>query len=190
MKLIVGLGNPGGKYERTRHNAGFMVIDRLAAKWGVEFSRKRFEAEAGEARRGAETLLLLKPQTFMNLSGRSVGSAVSFYKTPPAEVLVVHDELDLPFGAVRLKLGGGSAGHNGLKSITAQMGAEYARLRMGIGKPPPPMQTADYVLQNYAKDEEAPLAAQIDLAVEAVELWAERGMQWAMNEIHRRQGAK
>jgi PTH1 family peptidyl-tRNA hydrolase len=186
VKLIVGLGNPGQKYEWTRHNAGFLVLDRLAEKLGAEFGRKRFEAQVAETRYEGEPLVLLKPQTFMNLSGRSVGSAVTFFKTPPAEVLVIHDELDLPFGVVRFKQGGGSAGHNGLKSITQQMGAEYVRLRVGIGKPPPPQETVSYVLAPYSQEERQCLDKQLDECVEGALLWVSRGLQWAMNETHRK----
>ena len=133
MKLVVGLGNPGAKYARTRHNAGFLVVDRVAREWAAEFNRNRFEAETAEARRGSEQILLMKPQTFMNLSGRSVGSAATFFKVPPSEILVVHDELDLPFGAVRFKKGGGAAGHNGLRSITEQLGARVIDLERRLG---------------------------------------------------------
>lgn len=187
MKLIVGLGNPGPKYERTRHNAGFMVVDRVARELGTEFNRNRFEAETAETRRGGEQLLLVKPQTYMNLSGRSVGSAAAFFKVPLSEILVVHDELDLAFGAVRFKNGGGAAGHNGLKSIGAQLGNDFPRLRIGIGKPQGPQETVDYVLQAYPAADQAALDEQIALAAGGVLLWIDRGLEWAMNETHRAQ---
>ncbi len=187
MKLIVGLGNPGSKYEQTRHNIGSMALDRLAAELGCSFDRARFDAQTAEARIGDEQVLLLKPVTFMNLSGRSVGPAVSFFKLTPSDVMVVHDELDLPPGAVRFKLGGGSAGHNGLKSVTQYVGADYVRLRLGIGKAPPGWDTAVYVLGRFGADERPIVEGQLDLAVEGIRMWVEQGLQPAMNEIHRRQ---
>jgi PTH1 family peptidyl-tRNA hydrolase len=186
VKLIVGLGNPGQKYARTRHNIGFMVLDRLAERLGVSFSRQRFEGDTADSRVGMEPIVLLKPNTFMNLSGRSVGSAVSFFKITLADIMVVLDELDLPFGRVRFKHAGGSAGHNGLKSITAQLGAEYLRLRMGIGRPPEGVETVNYVLAAFESAEQVALSNEIDLGVEAVRLWLEQGLQPAMQDIHRK----
>lgn len=185
MKLVVGLGNPGSRYESTRHNIGALVLDRLAEQLGTSFDRARFDGMTAEARVGDESLLLLKPTTFMNLSGRSVGPAASFYKLTPADVLVVHDELDLAPGVVRFKQGGGTAGHNGLKSITQHLGAEYIRMRMGIGRAPPGWDTAVYVLGKFTKDELPIVEAQLDTATDAVQVWARQGLSHAMNELHR-----
>src|SRR5262249_8191545 len=136
--IVVGLGNPGPEYAHTRHNLGFMVVDELAARAGGAAFRSKFHGELAESRVGSGPASLLKPQTYMNSAGRSVEAALAFYKLPPSEVLVVHDELDLEFGDIRLKQGGGDAGHNGLKSITQSLGTSgYPRLRLGIGKPPP-----------------------------------------------------
>lgn len=136
-------------------------------------------------KRGPEPLLLLKPQTFMNLSGRSVGSAATFYKLLPADVLVIHDELDLPFGRIRFKLGGGHGGHNGLRDITRQIGEGYLRLRLGIGRPEGNLDPVDYVLAPYGKEDQPVLAAQLDNAVKGLEMWLEKGLEPAMQEIHR-----
>ena len=135
MKLFVGLGNPGAEYAFNRHNVGFMAADAIAATHGFPAWRKRFQGLAAEGRLGREQVLLLKPQTFMNESGRSVGEAVRFYKLDLADVIVFHDELDLVPGKVRVKAGGGVAGHNGLRSITAHIGNDYVRVRIGIGHP-------------------------------------------------------
>ncbi|MGL4279768.1 MAG: aminoacyl-tRNA hydrolase [Albidovulum sp.] len=151
MKLFVGLGNPGRKYERNRHNIGFMAVDRIAADHGFAPWRARFQGEASEGRLGTERVVLLKPATFMNLSGQSVGEAMRFYKLEPADVTVFHDELDLAPGRLRVKTGGGHAGHNGLRSMHQQIGEAYARVRIGIGHPGDKDRVADYVLSDFAK---------------------------------------
>ena len=135
-KLIVGLGNPGPKYLWTRHNAGFMVLDRLSALAGIPITRKSFSGLSGEGSFQGERLLLLKPQTFMNLSGRSVGEALHFHKLSLSDLIVVHDDLDIPFGRVKLKEGGGHGGHNGLRSLVQDLGSgQFLRVRVGIGRP-------------------------------------------------------
>jgi len=155
MKLFVGLGNPGAQYALNRHNVGFMAVDAIAASHGFPSWRKRFSGLAAEAKLGRESVLLLKPQTYMNESGRSVGQAVRFYKLDLADVIVFHDELDLAPGKVRVKTGGGAAGHNGLKSLTAHIGNDYVRVRIGIGHPGNKALVHDHVLQNFAKADHA-----------------------------------
>jgi peptidyl-tRNA hydrolase, PTH1 family len=151
MKLFVGLGNPGAKYAGNRHNIGFMALDRIAKDHGFSPWKKAFQGLVSEGRLGAEKLILLKPETFMNLSGQSVRAAVDFYKIDLAEITVFHDELDLAPGKLRVKQGGGHAGHNGLRSIHAHMGEAYARVRLGIGHPGHKDKVAAYVLNDFAK---------------------------------------
>ncbi len=151
MKLFVGLGNPGPKHERQRHNIGFMAVDRIAADHGIAPWRGRFQGEVAEGRLGAEKVVLLKPGTFMNLSGQSVGEAMRFYKLDPADVTVFHDELDLVPGKCRLKQGGGHAGHNGLRSLHQHIGEDYGRVRLGIGHPGHKDRVSGYVLHDFAK---------------------------------------
>jgi peptidyl-tRNA hydrolase, PTH1 family len=153
MKLFVGLGNPGAQYALNRHNVGFMAVDAIAAAHDFPPWRKRFSGLASEAKLGGEQVLLFKPQTFMNDSGRAVGEAVRFYKLDLPDVIVFHDELDLAPGKVRVKAGGGVAGHNGLKSLTAHIGNDYVRVRIGIGHPGNKALVTSRVLQNFTKDE-------------------------------------
>ena len=153
MKLLVGLGNPGGKYAGNRHNIGFMAIDPIARRHETAPFRTRFQGEATEASIGGEKVLLLKPMTFMNESGRSVGEAMRFFKIALADVYVFHDELDLPAAKLRVKTGGGNAGHNGLRSITALCGNDYPRIRLGIGHPGAKELVHGYVLSDFAKAE-------------------------------------
>ncbi|MGE5261403.1 MAG: aminoacyl-tRNA hydrolase [Actinomycetota bacterium] len=153
MKLFVGLGNPGGQYTFNRHNVGFMAVDAIAAAHDFLSWRKRFSGLLSEGKLGPEPVLLFKPQTFMNESGRAVGEAVRFYKLDLADVIVFHDELDLAPGKVRVKTGGGVAGHNGLKSLTAHIGNDYVRVRIGIGHPGSRDQVINYVLRDFAKAE-------------------------------------
>jgi PTH1 family peptidyl-tRNA hydrolase len=186
--LVVGLGNPGAEYAASRHNLGFMVVDELARRAGSPPFRKKFHGELCDARVGGEPASLLKPLTYMNESGRSVQAAVAFYKVPLASLLVIHDELDLPFAEVRLKMGGGDAGNRGIRSIIAQLGSpDFARLRVGIGKPPPGFRGggADFVLQGFAPAEKAELATLVARAADTAELVANRGLAVAMNITHR-----
>lgn len=157
MILIVGLGNPGQKYEKNRHNVGFMAVDRIAADHGFGPWRARFQGDVAEGRLGDLRATLLRPGTFMNLSGQSVGEAMRYLKLAPTDVIVLHDELDLAPGKVRLKAGGGHAGHNGLRSIHQHIGEDYRRLRIGIGHPGHKDRVAGYVLSDFAKAEEAGL---------------------------------
>ena len=151
MKLFVGLGNPGRKYEANRHNIGFIAVDRIAADHGFAPWRARFQGEVSEGRLGSEKIVLLKPHTFMNLSGQSVGEAMRFYKLTPDDITVFHDELDLAPGKLRVKTGGGHAGHNGLRSIHQHIGEAYHRVRIGIGHPGDKARVAAYVLSDFAK---------------------------------------
>jgi len=154
MQLWVGLGNPGGKYAGNRHNIGYMALDRIAEEHGFSPWRSKFQGSLSEGRFGSEKLALLKPETFMNLSGQSVGEAMRFFKLEPGDVTVFHDELDLAPGKVRVKTGGGHAGHNGLRSLHAHIGAEYDRVRLGIGHPGHKDRVSGYVLSDFAKAEQ------------------------------------
>ncbi|MCT8328459.1 aminoacyl-tRNA hydrolase [Albidovulum sediminis] len=151
MRLFVGLGNPGPKYARNRHNIGFMAVDRIAADHDFPPFRGKFQGMLSEGRLGRERVAILKPQTFMNLSGQSVGEALRFFKVEPAEVIVFHDELDLAPGKLRVKTGGGHAGHNGLRSLHAHIGEGYQRVRIGIGHPGHKDRVAPWVLSDFAK---------------------------------------
>ncbi|MBN7786927.1 aminoacyl-tRNA hydrolase [Ponticoccus gilvus] len=154
MQILVGLGNPGAKYAANRHNIGFMALDRIASDHGFGPWKAKFQGQIAEGRLGGDRALLLKPETFMNLSGQSVGEAMRFYKLEPGDVTVFHDELDLAPGKVRLKTGGGHAGHNGLRSIHAHIGEAYHRVRLGIGHPGRKELVAAYVLHDFAKADE------------------------------------
>ena len=163
MTLFVGLGNPGPAYEKTRHNIGFRVIDRMVDRCGARnISKKSFH---GELYRQGE-LLFLKPLTYMNLSGKSVAIVKSFFKIPLENLVVIHDDIDLQFGEIRLKRGGGHGGHNGLKSIDTGVGRDYVRLRIGVGKPEHKSQVVDYVLQPFTSEEEAVLDCLVDYAAD------------------------
>lgn len=155
MRLFVGLGNPGAKYARNRHNIGFMAVDRIAEDHGFAPWRAKFQGRIAEGRLGTEKVLLLKPETFMNRSGQSVVEAMNFYKLSPADITVFHDELDLAPGKCRVKQGGGHAGHNGLRSIHGHIGAEYGRVRLGIGHPGRKEAVAGYVLHDFPKADDA-----------------------------------
>jgi PTH1 family peptidyl-tRNA hydrolase len=189
MLLVVGLGNPGKSYEDTRHNVGFAAVDAVARAAGAEAWRDKFSAQLTRGRLGATDVALLKPQTYMNLSGQSVQPAAAFFKVAPSSLLVVHDELDLPFGDVRLKAGGGHAGHNGLRSIIERAGtADFGRVRVGIGRPPPGWRgdVASYVLARFEALERASLGDVLSAAVAAVEAVAVAGLAAAMNRVNAR----
>ena len=159
MRLFVGLGNPGAKYQANRHNIGFMVLDEIARRHGFAPWRRRFQGETSEGTLERERVILLRPMTFMNDSGRSVQEAASFFKLTPGEISVFHDELELPFTKLRVKVGGGIAGHNGLRSISAHVGNEYRRVRLGIGHPGVKELVHNHVLSDFAKSERPALAA-------------------------------
>jgi PTH1 family peptidyl-tRNA hydrolase len=190
LKLLVGLGNPGPEYARTRHNVGFMVADRLAGRLRADFALRKFGAEIAEVDLKGERLWIVKPQTFMNHSGEAVGAAARFYKLAPADVIVVHDDLELDPFRVQVKVGGGHGGNNGLKSVNAHLGTpEYVRVRVGIGRPPHPSQSAGWVLAKIPKGLEPELEACIDLATDAALSAIEGGAVRAMNEFNRRKPA-
>ena len=184
IRLIVGLGNPGQEYERTRHNAGFWLVERYAQANGIVL-RKDAKFKALVGRLDAHGAWLLLPQSFMNLSGQPVQMLAGFFKIKPEEILVVHDELDFPPGVARLKQGGGIAGHNGLKDISQRLAThEYWRLRLGVGKPPPGREGADYVLERPPAEEKSAIDAVIDKAIELLPLMIAGDMQSAMNKLH------
>jgi PTH1 family peptidyl-tRNA hydrolase len=186
--LFVGLGNPGKRYAETRHNIGFIVADRLAERAGGVF-RDKFSGRFAEGVFENERVGILQPQTYMNESGQSVAAATTFYKIEPKLVVIVHDELDLPFATLRLKCGGGEAGHNGLRSVTAHLGTkDYVRLRFGVGKPPAGFRGtgADFVLQAFAPAERAELGDLVDKAADAAGLFVREGLEHAMNATNRR----
>ncbi|HET9149101.1 MAG TPA: aminoacyl-tRNA hydrolase [Alphaproteobacteria bacterium] len=170
MRLIVGLGNPGPEYAHNRHNVGFMAVDALADRFRLSSWRKRFAGAAAEGEIGGSKAVVLKPFTFMNDSGRAIAEATHFYKIPTEDVVVLHDELDLVPGKVRVKRGGGAAGHNGLRSTDAAIGAEYLRVRIGIGHPGDKSWVTSYVLGNFAKDERPLIEAVNDAISEAFPL--------------------
>lgn len=187
MKLIVGLGNPGREYERTRHNAGFMVIDRLVQRHAPATpARARFNAAVVEAPVAGQPCLLVKPTTFMNRSGQSVGEAVRFYKLSLAtDVLVIVDDLYLPAGTIRIRPGGGSAGHNGLADLERALGTQdYPRLRVGIDPKPAFMDQADYVLGRFTDEQWGAVVPAIDKAADAAELFVSKGLDAAMNKFN------
>ena len=179
--LVVGLGNPGGKYKATRHNIGFMAVDELARVQGVALTKVQHKALTAEYRLGEARVILAKPQTFMNLSGESVAPLSRFYKIPPERVLVIYDELDLPLGTVRLREKGSAGGHNGMKSIIGQLGQEFPRMRLGIGRPPGQMPAHAYVLQEFGSKELELVREVLDTAVRATETFLREGILLAMS---------
>ncbi|NPC74927.1 aminoacyl-tRNA hydrolase [Corallococcus sp. AB004] len=190
MKLICGLGNPGREYERHRHNVGFMVVDALLSRARAELTQDKFQARVGQGSLGGERILFVEPQTYMNLSGRSVAEAARFYKIEVQDVLVVHDELDLPFGRLQLKAGGGAGGHNGLKSMVQCLGEDaFIRVRVGIGKPEGPNakeRVAGYVLSNFDDGERRQLEELVGKAADMAESWVRDGLSTAMNRHNRK----
>lgn len=184
--LVVGLGNPTQRYRATRHNVGFRVAEALL---GSEPTFEKFAGVLGKLSIDGNAVVVLKPQTYMNLSGRSVRPTMDFYKVDRSRLIVVHDELDVPFGQVRLKWGGGEAGHNGLRSISQELGSkDYVRLRVGIGRPPKEFlgQVSDFVLQAFPPAEEALVSDLVQKATSAIRLVLQRGFDSAMNEVNRR----
>jgi PTH1 family peptidyl-tRNA hydrolase len=187
MRLVVGLGNPGLRYAKNRHNVGFVAIDAIARRYGFPAFRDRFKGELAEGVIGGARRLLLKPQTFMNASGEAALAAASFYKIPPSEIVVIHDEIDLRPGQLRVKRGGGSAGHNGLRSIDALLGADYWRVRIGVGHPGVRELVQPYVLQNFTAEEISEWAGPlIDAVAETIPLLLAGDSAAFMSEVARR----
>ncbi|HZP54577.1 aminoacyl-tRNA hydrolase [Actinocrinis sp.] len=183
--LVIGLGNPGPSYAATRHNAGFMVVDLLAQRMGGRFKAHRGGVDVVEGRVGGTRVVLGKPKSFMNLSGGPTASLRDFFKVPVERIVVVHDELDLPYGTVRLKRGGGDNGHNGLRSITKSIGTrEYLRVRFGIGRPPGRQDPADFVLKPFSSVENKELPFHVDRAADAVEALVTESLEAAQNRYH------
>jgi len=186
--LVVGLGNPGTEYAKNRHNVGFLVADVLGRRTGSRFSRaRRAAAEVAETRlgHGGPRLILVKPMTFMNLSGGPVANLAQFYKVPVERIVAVHDELDVPWTVLRLKVGGGEGGHNGLRSMSRSLGSkDYFRVRFGIGRPPGRQDPADYVLSDFSPVERKELDFFVDRAADAVEMLITDGLEPAQNKYH------
>ncbi|HEX6499372.1 MAG TPA: aminoacyl-tRNA hydrolase [Micromonosporaceae bacterium] len=186
--LVVGLGNPGPGYAKNRHNVGFMVVDLLAGRLGARFGRQRravAETAEGHLGIGGPKLVLVKPMAFMNLSGGPVAALAGFYKVPPEQIVAVHDELDIPYGQVRLKLGGGEGGHNGLRSMSKSLSTkDYLRVRVGIGRPPGRQDPADFVLSDFSATERKELDFVVDRAADAVESLITRGLEATQNAFH------
>ena len=185
MYLILGLGNPGRRYQHTRHNIGFMVLEKIAAQWEVDLKQKSFDALWNRGKIAGINVLLAMPQTYMNLSGNAAIKLLAYFKMDISNLIVIHDDLDLPFGKLRLKTGGGDAGHKGLKSIATCLGsADFMRVRMGIGKPSDRVPVEDYVLQRFDSGEMDLLRRMVQLAAEAVTDIVQSDMQQAMAKYH------
>ncbi|HZL19547.1 MAG TPA: aminoacyl-tRNA hydrolase [Polyangia bacterium] len=185
MHLVVGLGNPGEQYQDNRHNLGFKVVDELRARARGPVSRAKFGAELCEVTLGGARILLCKPMEFMNVSGQAVARVAAFWKVPAADVVVVHDELDLPFGRLKLGVGGGHGGHNGVRSMLSDLGgAEFARVRVGVGRPAAGRDPADYLLSDFSRAEDKELPALVGLAADAIEMVISKGLPTAMNRFN------
>ena len=184
MRLVVGLGNPGRKYAQTRHNVGFKVLDSLSHRWNIPAEGKQLGSLVGAGRIGDAKVLLTRPQSFMNRSGQPVRSLMGYFKTDPEHVVVVHDDLDLPFGRIQLKKGGGHGGHNGLRDLNKHVGADYVRVRVGVGRPPEGWDVADYVLGKWDDHELAQVDDVVGQACDAVESILRDGLEPAMNTFN------
>lgn len=182
--LIVGLGNPGRNHAFNRHNVGFMAVDKLALAQGIDLRRVQSKAIVGNGRLAERAVILAKPQTFMNLSGEAVGALASFYRIPPRAVLVVYDELDIPFGVIRLREKGGAGGHNGMRSIIQHLGNDFPRLRLGIGRPPGRMDPAAYVLQDFGRDELPLVSEMLATAGQAIASFVRDGIDLTMSRFN------
>lgn len=187
MKLIAGLGNPGNRYSGTRHNIGFMVAEKLAHIAGIALKRQGFQGLYGVGRLAGEEVAILLPQTFMNLSGASIGPACKSLGVPPGDLIVIHDEIDLPFGTLRIKAGGGHGGHNGLRSIVQVLGSsEFTRIRVGVDRPPTGGDVSAWVLNAFSAEERRQLEEIIEYSARAVATVLAGGTQQAMNEFNNR----
>ena len=188
MNLVAGLGNPGSRYETTRHNAGFLVVDELVRRWDGTLKKDRFGSSSGDALIRNNKVHLAKPQKFMNRSGAPLRGLLDYFGGDAGNLIVIHDEVDLPFGTIRIKQSGGHGGHNGLRDIHKHLGSNaYARVRFGVGRPPEGWETADYVLGRWSASEAAELDSHISHAANAVETIIEHGLEAAMNQFHVRE---
>lgn len=179
--IIFGLGNPGREYEKTRHNIGFIALDKFSIVWKIEMTRVRYKSLMGEGKFAGNRIYLVKPLTFMNNSGNAVRSFMNFYKIEPGQILVIHDDLDLPFGSIRMRESGGSSGQRGMQSIISKIGTDqFARLRIGIGRPPGSMDPVDYVLKKFSHNSESDLDLVLDHVVRSVEILLTEGIEKAM----------
>lgn len=185
MKIIVGLGNPGNEYAKTRHNVGFMLIDALAEHLNITLWKDKFNAQIAEGRIGAEKILLVKPQTYMNNSGEAVGPLMRWYKLEPEDIIVAHDDMDIPAGTIRIRKKGSSGGHNGIKSLISHIGSEnFARVRLGIGRPLPGWSVVKHVLAPFPAEDKAEVDKAIDYLIPAVECIVSDGLDIAMNKYN------
>jgi PTH1 family peptidyl-tRNA hydrolase len=184
MFLVAGLGNPGKEYEATRHNVGFMVADELARRWSAGPWRDKYGAKLVQTSFGPHQVVLVEPQEYMNVSGEAIQRVAAFFKINPKDLLVLHDELDLPFGAVRVKVGGGHGGHNGLRSIQEHLGPAFMRVRCGVGKPDSKERVVGHVLGGFSKEEQKSLSQFIVQAADAAQLTLEQGPTIAMNRYN------
>lgn len=185
MHLVAGLGNPGGKYESTRHNIGFLALDHLARRHGLSFAESRWQALCGKTVLWGQPVLLVKPQTYMNASGKAVAAIASFFKIPPDKIIAVHDEMDLPLGRVKIVVDRGAGGHNGIRSLIAELGTkDFCRIRAGIGRPEPPFSATHFVLAPFSAHEEPIVAEELELIDESIRLILEKGIFAAMNRIN------
>lgn len=185
VSIVAGLGNPEERYARTLHNAGFWIVDEIARRWNGQLKyEKRFDADVGKVTIGANEVWLLKPQSYMNLSGGPVRAMLDYYRLPVEQLLIAHDEIDLPPGTVRLKRSGGHGGHNGLRDVIRHCGKEFMRLRIGVGHPGQKDQVTGYVLKRAASDVDAILQRSVDEAVDTIPVLVERGLDEAMKTLH------
>jgi PTH1 family peptidyl-tRNA hydrolase len=186
--LIVGLGNPGREYRETRHNIGFMLVDRLAVRLNLSFRKLQFKALVASGAYAGNKVILAKPQTFMNLSGQAVSALLRFYKLPLTNLMVAHDHLDLPFGAIRIRPDGGAGGQRGMESIIERLGTQnFPRIRLGIGRPPGQMDPAAYVLQEFPDGDTVSLSQTLDRAADAIITWMDDGLEPAMTRFNARE---
>jgi PTH1 family peptidyl-tRNA hydrolase len=185
MILVVGLGNPGSEYASTKHNLGYLTVDEIGKRAGIDLKKKKFKGVYGEGALNNDKLILLKPETYMNRSGESVSSAVSFYNIPAESIIIVHDELDLPAGTIRIKAGGGSAGHKGITSVINELGSgDFVRVRIGIGKPKQKSGTVSHVLSKFNKSESETARESVLRAADAVLEIIQEGLRKAMNKYN------
>jgi len=185
VSIVAGLGNPEERYARTLHNAGFWIVDEIARRWNGQFKyEKRFDADIGKVSVGANEIWLLKPQSYMNLSGGPVRAMLDYYRLPVEELLIAHDEIDLPPGTVRLKRSGGHGGHNGLRDVIRHCGKEFMRLRVGVGHPGQKDQVTAYVLKRASSDVDAILQRSVDEAADVIPVLIDRGLDEAMKALH------